>query len=175
VKTRTTKALEFDRPLSLRTLERIRAGVKKFFPPRERKSALAAVDRETARRGGGGGGPKKLKKRAAKKAAKKVFSWFWISWYWPPSAGPFTLYCPWWISGETDHLEEGTKTVCAAIPAKTPQEAEDVVFAAFDSQPDEINWRLCSPREPGTNPFSGRFPREKWMRWPPKKRTRRLP
>lgn len=105
--------------------------------------------------------------------SNQVKKWFWLSWWWPDKLGDFTLYCPWWISCENG---DGDQSVCAAIPAASAAEARLVVVNAYDYPPQVtgIDWRFCEERY--DDPFSSdRFPRAKWMKWPPKKRTEKKP
>lgn len=87
---------------------------------------------------------------------------YWISWY---DAGPsrFTLDVPWWISAQT---ADGTSIFCAAVWAANEQAAKDLIFNAYDTPPFTIQWRFCHRKEPSWSPFSERFPRAEWMRWP---------
>lgn len=90
----------------------------------------------------------------------------WVSWYSPLELGPFTLNHPWWISGTGFGVPDvGTAdTICAAIPVESAEEAERIIRAAYDKPPDVIEWRFNLEKE--GSPFTGRFPRAKWMPWP---------
>lgn len=96
---------------------------------------------------------------------------FWVSWY--ASKTPWTLETPWWISG-TRHVadrlafDEGwdQPIVCAAVRAADKQAAADLIVAAHDHPPNDLEWRFLDERPEDWAPFSGRFPLAGWMRWP---------
>lgn len=85
---------------------------------------------------------------------------WWVSWW---SAGSFTLATPWWVSGERLH---GQESICAAVMAKTVEGARDVIRRAHDAGGEGLEFRFEEPRLPSWTPYSDRFPRAKWMRWP---------
>lgn len=84
---------------------------------------------------------------------------WWVSWYF---AGPFEYHGPWWISGS----RAGQDTICAAIVAESEDAARQVVAEAHDESEPVIEWRFVKPRDGGWSPFSDRFERAEWMRWP---------
>lgn len=90
---------------------------------------------------------------------------FWLSWYSTDEMGAWTLYRPWWISGERG--SDGALTICAAVIAGSEEQAKDRIRLAYDNSPSEIEWRFCE-RKPDdwSGPFGGRFPRAEWMEWP---------
>lgn len=94
---------------------------------------------------------------------------FWLSWVAVEEHGPFTLHTPWWISGarliakEDEDIEE--PTICAAVRAQSEEAAKEIIFAAHDTRPAEIEFRFCEPRPDDWAPFSGRFQKGEWMKW----------
>lgn len=92
---------------------------------------------------------------------------FWVSWYGSPI--PYELHTPWWISGyrmDGDDDNPDTPTICAAVQAEDEVGAMEVVMAAHDTRPDELEWRFVSVRPDDWEPFNSRFPRAAWMKWP---------
>lgn len=89
---------------------------------------------------------------------------YWVSWYGTGIA--FTLITPWWISGYTVREDGDSPIICAAIRAKSSDEAEHIVRSAHDQYPDDLVFRFVEPRDDDWTPFNGRFPRAEWMRWP---------
>lgn len=85
---------------------------------------------------------------------------WWVSWY---GAGAFEYHGPWWITGSD---AEGRATICAAVLAGSQVDAQRVIVAAHDSPLPAIEWRFAEQRGRGWSPFSDRFPRAPWMRWP---------
>lgn len=100
-----------------------------------------------------------------------IKSW-WVSWYHPKDLGDFELGSPWWVSGAQQKIDASTgaileswPTICAAVRAKTEEEAMGVIITAFDRRPKEMEWRFVEERPSGWSPFSERFPRADWMEW----------
>lgn len=98
---------------------------------------------------------------------------FWISWFHKPAMGAFELHSPWWVSGSREvanrfTFDEGHSepTICAAVRAEDEAAAKEAVTAAYDMRPADMEWRFCEPRPDDWSPFSGRFPRADWMKWP---------
>ena len=96
---------------------------------------------------------------------------FWISWF--GTAGPWTLESPWWISGYrivADRMafdeQREEPTVCAAVRASNEGEAKRIIREAHDAKPTELEWRFCEERPEGWTPFTDRFPKADWMKWP---------
>lgn len=88
---------------------------------------------------------------------------WWVSWVQPKELhSSFEYHGPWWISGEDD--EGHAYTICAAVMAKDEEAAKRVILDAFDAEPGELTWRFAKERD--GSPFSDRFPRADWMRWP---------
>lgn len=88
---------------------------------------------------------------------------FWLSWYHTDDIGEFELHTPWWLSGHRSSDEAAT--ICAAITAEDEDGAKEKVMSSYDDRPDSLEWRFCKEQEKGWSPFSGRFPRGKWMKW----------
>ena len=86
---------------------------------------------------------------------------FWASWYAHPLVS-YTLHSPWWVSGTR---LDGSPVICAAIEADSSYAAIDAVIDAHDTMV-ELEWRFVEARPEGWSPFSERFPRADWMRWP---------
>lgn len=78
--------------------------------------------------------------------------------------GAFTLESPWWISGMAGSRD--AESVCAAVMATDEEDAMRVILAAHDNPEVELEWRFVEQREDGWAPFSSRFQRVEWMRWP---------
>lgn len=93
---------------------------------------------------------------------------FWISWYTTFNMGGWELHSPWWISGTrfTDDDDRPDQTICAAVMAKNEDDAMRQIRAAYDKQVRNVEWRFCEEKPEGWAPFSDRFPRAKWMKWP---------
>lgn len=87
---------------------------------------------------------------------------FWLSWYHPIKAGGFELNSPWWISGS--RFEPEADTIVAAVKAVDEDDAWEIIRAAYDTPPEEIEKRFCKVLE-AQEPFSERFPRADWMVW----------
>lgn len=84
----------------------------------------------------------------------------WISWYAEPTDS-FSYRGPWWVTGED---MRGRFTVCAAVAVDSEEEAREAIIKAHRRE-REFVWRFAEMRFSG-EPFGGRFPRERWMRWP---------
>jgi hypothetical protein len=85
---------------------------------------------------------------------------YWVSWY---SRGAFEYHGPWWISGYDGN---GLETFCAAVRADSETLAMQVITMSHDDNPFCFEWRFCEEKPENWAPFSGRFPRAEWMRWP---------
>jgi hypothetical protein len=146
-----------------RSKYRLTKGTREVEPPTRPLSAKTQARIEAAR------------KRFLEDAPAAPTSWFWVSWYHFEKLGGFTLFCPWWVSGSRGCSDEDEGTsVCAAIPAASEVEAKEVVRLAYDVPPAELEWRFAETRD-RDSPFSDRFPRAKWMAWPPEKRSQGKP
>lgn len=91
---------------------------------------------------------------------------WWLSW-WTPAGGSWELHSPWWISGEKVNMNTGdvlAHSVVAAVVAPTAEEAKRIVESVHDAT--QLEWRFCERRPDDWSPFSDRFPRASWMRWP---------
>ena len=80
----------------------------------------------------------------------------------------FEYHGPWWISGYAPDAE-GDYTVhiiCAAVVAASEDAARRVIVAAFDDGHTLAEWSFSSSRDADWEPFSDRFSRASWMRWP---------
>jgi hypothetical protein len=91
---------------------------------------------------------------------------YWISFEVPTDLmSQFEYHGPWWISGFS--LDETIQTVCAAMIADNPREAEQAFRSAFDDPKVALGeLRFCSDKGDDWEPFCDRFPRAKWMQWP---------
>ena len=69
------------------------------------------------------------------------------------------VHWPWWISGVD---AGGRRSVCVAVEYMTPEHAQVELERAF--KVDE--WRFVEPRAADWSPFSRRFLRADWMKWP---------
>lgn len=93
---------------------------------------------------------------------------YWVSWYSTAEMGEWELHSPWWKSGVrgSDHAA----TICAAIRAISPEEVRRKVAAAYDVRIEnpltDIEWRFINQRADDWEPFTDRFPRADWMKWP---------
>lgn len=90
---------------------------------------------------------------------------YWISW-WQSDDQAFELHSPWWVSG---YDAEDRRSICAAIIAESEDEARAKVIAAHDEpKPSEaaLRFRFVRRQPDGWTPFSDRFRRAPWMRWP---------
>lgn len=100
------------------------------------------------------------KKEARRGCPETTPSPWWVSWC---GAGTFEYHGPWWITGSDS---EGRVTICAAVAADSQEGARRVIVEAHDSPLPPIEWRFAEPRPRNWEPFSERFPRAVWMRWP---------
>lgn len=90
---------------------------------------------------------------------------FWLSWWHHPQRyANFELHTPWWVSGYRP--DDDADSIVAAVMAESPTDAEGLIRLAYDTPPDRIEFRFVEPQQPGWEPFSDRFPRARWMRWP---------
>jgi len=94
----------------------------------------------------------------------------WVSWQ---GGGAFTLHTPWWVSGyvvahDADGMEDGEEPLfVAAVMAPDVRSAQELIRKAHDNMDAPINFRFAIRRDAGWEPFTDRFPRAKWMQWPP--------
>jgi hypothetical protein len=89
---------------------------------------------------------------------------FWVSWY-DKNYGQWELHWPWWVSG--CRLSDDARTICAAVRAESADHAMIIIENAHDEpRPLPLEWRFVSTRAPDWSPFSDRFPRADWMKWP---------
>lgn len=95
---------------------------------------------------------------------------WWVSWH---GEAPFTLRWPWWISGFGLTVnrfafdeERERLSFCAAVIAPDRQAAADIIVAAHDTAPRDLEWRFLEERPDDWSPFSERFPKANWMKWP---------
>lgn len=85
-----------------------------------------------------------------------------LSW-WAPDGHVFEYEGPWWVSG----VREGAASIVAAIMAPSARSAKEAILRRYEwPRPDAIEWRFCQQMPAGSDPFSKRFPRADWMRWP---------
>lgn len=95
---------------------------------------------------------------------------FWVSW-WDDLVVSFELHSPWWFSGcrfhglEDDDEDLSQSSVCAAIMAADEAHVRRLIGEAYDV-PVTLEFRFVEPRPVGWSPFSDRFQRGDWMRWP---------
>lgn len=90
---------------------------------------------------------------------------YWASIYVPNEImGAFEYHGPWWISGETDDEQ----IICAAVQATSEDAASSVLVGSFDEGADlsGIRRRFVEERGLGWSPFSDRFQKADWMKWP---------
>lgn len=90
---------------------------------------------------------------------------WWVRWFATHKNGPFTLRTPWWLSGE--RCSDGAKIVCAALQADSDMAAMELVKQAHDNKNVDIEFSFVSERASDWDPFCDRFPRARWMKWPP--------
>lgn len=90
---------------------------------------------------------------------------WWLSWYNIHSCDAFELHSPWWVSGV--RMADDADTIVAAIRAPSETAAKAKIIAAYDRPPvASLEWRFCNERPDDWSPFSDRFQRSDWMRWP---------
>jgi len=88
---------------------------------------------------------------------------YWISWYHDPATmTPFTLFSPWWITGEDG---AGRQTICVVVRAEDEFKAWKVVRQSYDEQPKGIEVRFMTEHPDGWRPPEDRFPPADWMEW----------
>jgi len=95
-------------------------------------------------------------------------SW-WMRFYVDAAEMPhFEYHGPWWTSGYAPDAD-GNYTrhiICAAVVAASEVDARRVIEGAFDAGHTLAQWDASMLTRPDWTPFSDRFPREEWMRWP---------
>lgn len=91
---------------------------------------------------------------------------FWVSW-WGDRDVEFTWHGPWWISGWRGAYggDDDQPSICAAVMATDQEHAMRQLVDAHDRQVT-LEWRSANEREAGWQPWSDRFPRAGWMKWP---------
>ena len=89
---------------------------------------------------------------------------WWLSW--EADTMDFEIHTPWWISGHAYFSDDTDREIiCAAVAAKTEEDAKAYIIASHDDPPNDLNWKFCQEKEKDWNPFSDRFPCEEWMKW----------
>lgn len=90
---------------------------------------------------------------------------FWLSWYHCEGMSTFELHWPWWVSGY--RFPDGADTICAAVVADNRDAARELVRNSYDAPiPSELEWRFVEERPEDWVPYTIRFARAAWMRWP---------
>ena len=89
----------------------------------------------------------------------EMHSW-WVS-FCVLDLSEFELHSPWWVSGSSG----AGSIVCAAVRAPTREGARHMIENSFDIHPGDMSFRFVEEREPDWSPFSGRFPKARWMAW----------
>lgn len=97
---------------------------------------------------------------------KKTDRPYWVSWWWVPALGGWELHSPWWVTGTRGEADDEAQSICAAVMATSEEAAKEVIRAAHDNRPRAIQWRFANECPEGWSPFTDRFPRRKWMKWP---------
>jgi len=92
---------------------------------------------------------------------------YWVSWYATKQTGSWELHAPWWRTGwrQSDDGPDDC-TICAAVMAADEDGAKAIIRHAHDNPNVELEWRFVEERDREWQPFSDRFPRAAWMRWP---------
>ncbi len=92
---------------------------------------------------------------------------WWVSWI--AKRVNFEIHSPWWVSGVAYGPNgEERHTICAAVRAKSETAAKKYIRDCHDApKPRDLDWRFIEERGEEWEPFSDRFPRGKWMKWPP--------
>jgi len=104
--------------------------------------------------------PKKVMEAAIVQPVKK----FWVSWYTcTKTMGPFTLYTPWWISGETDE-EPARSIVCAAIKARDDSHVRELIHNGYDKSSGSVEFRFIIEKNDDWEPYTDRFQEDLRMR-----------
>ncbi len=78
----------------------------------------------------------------------------------------FEYHGPWWITGTTDSSFGEQSVVCAAVVADSEDAARTVLRKCFDPGHGLIEWSFVEQRPDDWEPFTDRFPRRDWMKWP---------
>lgn len=94
---------------------------------------------------------------------------FWIG-VWAVNLAAFEYHGPWWISGERE-LPEGVgggveRAIVAAVQAEDHDAAMRVLEGAWDPGHCHGEVRFVSDRADDWEPFTDRFARKAWMKWP---------
>lgn len=93
---------------------------------------------------------------------------FWASFYCTEERlGDFEYHGPWYVSGE-GATDSGAwaMSVCVALRADSEEEVRAIIARSFDDGEGPAEWRFIEERPTDWKPFSERFPRAPWMRWP---------
>lgn len=92
---------------------------------------------------------------------------WWLSWWRTTELGAYEIHSPWWVSGYRERADGGTDdSICAAVMAPDEDAAREVILASYDTRPADVEWRFVEEMPAGSSPFTDRFPRAGWMRWP---------
>ena len=89
-----------------------------------------------------------------------------ISWYGSEFPKAINPSWPWWLDGWTfDGAGVSTPIIVGALIAKDAEEAKRLVSdARIGGRVKE--WRFCEEQPAGWTPFTERYPRQPWMKWP---------
>jgi hypothetical protein len=86
--------------------------------------------------------------------------------FWSADPSKWEYHGPWWVSGVRDAEDGQQESICAAVVADNDDHARRIIEAAHDPGHAPVEWRFITENEPTWSPFSDRFPRRAWMRWP---------
>lgn len=137
------------------------------FSPEQLADIRAALMDDGVYRAGGGPEPEYVIEVATAGLKK-----YWVSWFHRDELGAFELTTPWWESGSRISANrlafdepKVEPSICAAVMASSPEDAQNRVLLAYDIRPTDIEWRFVEERPADWSPFSGRFPKAAWMEW----------
>ncbi len=87
---------------------------------------------------------------------------FWVRWF-QVQHHEFEYHGPWWISGERI---DGAPVICAAVAAKDAEAAKRIIADGYGNRRDAAQFDFAQECHGDWDPFSDRFPRRDWMKWP---------
>jgi len=88
---------------------------------------------------------------------------YWISWYHEQHMSSGDMDFPHWCTGLRVH--DDANTMVAAVQANNENAAKEIIYQAYTTRPNNIEWRFCDEFPRNESPYSERFPQAAWMKW----------
>jgi hypothetical protein len=87
---------------------------------------------------------------------------FWVRWSSIYPLDTFEYHGPWWVTGwDSGDLP----VVCAAVCAESAAHAQRVIASSYDID-HEVEFSFTELKPDDWKPFSSRFQKQDWMKWP---------